>query len=87
MECIDCPLKYVGQMDQMLYTIYKEHIQSIRNNNGKSGYLNHILNTGHAYLCISDTIKVVRIEKESTMCIKWGKIDYTLMMHILTCIN
>jgi hypothetical protein len=49
MNCVDCPLKYIEQTDQTFYTIYKEHIQTVRNNNGDSGYSNHILNTGHAY--------------------------------------
>jgi hypothetical protein len=35
---------------------YKEHIQAIRNNNNNSGYSNHILNTGHTYGTINDTM-------------------------------
>jgi hypothetical protein len=34
------------------------------NNNGKSGYSNHILNTGHAYGSIADTIKIIEIKKK-----------------------
>jgi hypothetical protein len=45
---MDCPLKYIGQ-GGTLYTSYEEHIQTIRNDNGNSGYLNHLLNIGHAY--------------------------------------
>jgi hypothetical protein len=43
---LDCPLKYIGQTGRTFKTRYKEHIQAIRNNNGKSGYSKHILNTG-----------------------------------------
>jgi hypothetical protein len=42
---------------------YKEHIQAIRSNNGKSGYLNHILNTGHTYGNITDTMEIINTEK------------------------
>jgi hypothetical protein len=51
-----------GQTGRTFHTKYKEHIQAIRNNNGNSGYSNHVLNRGHAYL--TDTTKVVKIEKK-----------------------
>jgi hypothetical protein len=63
MKCMDCPLKYIEQAHSTFYNIYKEHLQAIMNNNGNSGYSNHILNTGHAYGNITDTIKVIKIEK------------------------
>jgi hypothetical protein len=54
MRCTDCQLKYIGQMGRTFQTRYKEHIQEIRNNNGNSGYSNHILNTGHTYGSITE---------------------------------
>jgi hypothetical protein len=50
-----------------LYTtsIYKMHVQAIRDINGISGYYNHILNTGHTYRSINDTLKVLKTERES----------------------
>jgi hypothetical protein len=36
----------------------------IRNNNSNSGHSNHVLNTGHAYGSIADTMKVVKVEKK-----------------------
>jgi hypothetical protein len=30
-KCVDCPLKYIGQMGQTFYTRYKEHTEAIRN--------------------------------------------------------
>jgi hypothetical protein len=53
-----------GQTGQTFHTTYKEHIQAIRNNNGNTGYLNPVLNTGHAYRSITDTMEVVKIEKK-----------------------
>jgi hypothetical protein len=46
MKCLGCPLKYIGQTGRTFNIRYKEHIQAIRNNNGNSGYSNHILNVG-----------------------------------------
>jgi hypothetical protein len=43
----DCPQKYKGQTGRTFNIRYKEHIETIGNNNGNSGYSNHILNTGH----------------------------------------
>jgi hypothetical protein len=37
---------------------------AVRNNNSNSGYSNHILNTGHAYGSVTNTMKVIKIEKK-----------------------
>jgi hypothetical protein len=49
MKRFDFLLKYIGQTGRIFHTRYKEHIQSIRNNNNNSGYSNHILSTGYEY--------------------------------------
>jgi diphthamide synthase subunit DPH2 len=38
---------------------YKEHIHDISSINSKSGYSNHILNTGYTYRTIHDTTDVI----------------------------
>jgi hypothetical protein len=44
MKCMDCPMKYIGQIGRTFNTRYKEHIHDIRSNNSNnSGYSNHIL--------------------------------------------
>jgi hypothetical protein len=40
---MDCPLKYIGKTGRTFKTRYKEHIQAIINNNGNSGYSDHML--------------------------------------------
>jgi hypothetical protein len=40
------------------------HIQAIRNKNSNSGYSNHILSMGHAYWSVTDTMKIMKIEKK-----------------------
>jgi HD-like signal output (HDOD) protein len=42
----------------------KEYIQAIKNNNSNSGYSNHILNTGHKYRTITDTINIIRTHRK-----------------------
>jgi hypothetical protein len=64
MKCMDCPLKYIGQTGRTFKTRYKEHIQAIRNNNGNSGYSNHMLNTRHSYGSMTDTMEVVKTERK-----------------------
>jgi hypothetical protein len=54
------PTEIVGQ------SRYKEHIQAIRNNSGNSGYLNRVLNTGHANGSITDTVSHKNSEKLKT---------------------
>jgi hypothetical protein len=60
MKCLDCPFKYVGQTGRIFNVRYKEHIHAIRSNNSNSRYSNHILNTGHTYGTITDTMDVIR---------------------------
>jgi hypothetical protein len=45
----------------MFNTRYKE---AIRNNHSNTGYSNHILNTGHKYGTIVDTVDVIRTGKK-----------------------
>jgi hypothetical protein len=52
-------MKYIGQTGRTFSTRYKEHIQDIRSNNSNSGYSNHILNTGHPYGTMTDTMDII----------------------------
>jgi hypothetical protein len=58
MKSNECPLKYIGQAGRTFKTRYKEHIQAIGINDGNSGYSNLILNTGHTYGTITDTMYI-----------------------------
>jgi hypothetical protein len=40
------------------------HILAIKNNNGNSGYSNRILNTGHTYRPITDTMNIIKTYKK-----------------------
>jgi hypothetical protein len=64
MKCLDCPLKYTGQTGRTFHTSYKEYLQSIRNNSSNLGYSSHMLNMGHAYGTIIDSMDIVRTHKK-----------------------
>jgi hypothetical protein len=61
---MSCPVKYIGQTGRPFNTRYKKHIRDIKNNNSKSGYSNNILNTGHSYGNITDTMEIIKIERK-----------------------
>jgi hypothetical protein len=60
MKCLNCSLKYTGQTGRTFNIKYKEHIHAIRNNNTNTGYSKHILDTGHTYGTINDTMYIVK---------------------------
>jgi hypothetical protein len=64
MKCMDCPLKYIGQTGRTFNTKYKEHIHDIRSNNSNTGYSNHILNTGHTYGTMQDTMDIITLGRK-----------------------
>jgi hypothetical protein len=57
MKCMSCPMKYIGQTGRPFNIRYKENIRD-----SNSGYSNHILNTGHSYGNITDTMEIIKIE-------------------------
>jgi hypothetical protein len=63
-ECLDCLLKYIGQTGRAFHTRCKDHIQAIMNNNGNSGYSNHVLNAGHTYGIIRDTMDTLKTDRK-----------------------
>jgi glycyl-tRNA synthetase alpha subunit len=72
MKCMDCPPKHIQQTSRIFHTRHKEHIQAIRHNSN-SGHSNHILNTEHAYGSITDTMKIIKVDKKRKYI---GKIPY-----------
>jgi hypothetical protein len=54
-------MKYIGQTGRTFNTRYKEHIYNIKSNNSNTGYSRHILDNGHSYGTMEDTMDVIRI--------------------------
>jgi hypothetical protein len=65
MKCTDCPLKYIGQIGRTFNIKYKEHVHAIRNNSSNSKFSHHILNTGHTYGTITNTMDIIKTGKKS----------------------
>jgi hypothetical protein len=66
LKCMDCPRQYVGQTGRNFKTTYKEHIRDIRNNKSTSGSVQHILDTGHAFGNMDDSMEVVKIQHKGS---------------------
>jgi hypothetical protein len=66
MKCLDCPLKYIGQTGRTFHTRYTEHTHAITVAIAiaKSGYSNHILNTGNKYGTITDTMDIIKTHRK-----------------------
>jgi hypothetical protein len=62
-----CQLKYIGQTGRNFKTRYKEHIHAIRTNKTTSRYAQHILETGHTYGTIEDTLNILHREKNGPL--------------------
>jgi hypothetical protein len=63
LKCTDCPLQYIGQTGRSFEVRFKEHIRDIRNNKSTSGYVQHILDTGHAYGKMND-MDIMKIQEK-----------------------
>jgi hypothetical protein len=61
---MECGGAYVGQTGRKFRVRYKEHIRDIRSNKGNTGFANHILNSGHTYGTLEDTLQVVSIQNK-----------------------
>jgi hypothetical protein len=64
MRCKSCNLKYVGQTGRSFRIRYKEHINAIHNKKPTSRYAQHILETGHTYGTIEDTLNILHRNKK-----------------------
>jgi hypothetical protein len=47
-----------------LKTRYKEHIRDIKNNRSRTGFSHRILDTGHAYNKIENTMKILKFQEK-----------------------
>jgi hypothetical protein len=57
-------LRYNGQTEHTCKAQYREHIQAIRTDRQTSKYARHILDVGHTYSTIKETMEVLQINKK-----------------------
>jgi hypothetical protein len=55
-------MKYIGETGRRFST--KEHIHNIRHNSNSTGYSEHILNTGHRYGTMENTMDIIETNKK-----------------------
>jgi hypothetical protein len=53
----------IGQTGRRFSTKYKEHIHDIRHNSNSTAYSEHILNTGHTYGTMENTMDIIETKK------------------------
>jgi hypothetical protein len=66
-KCNTCQLKYIGQTGRSFRKRHKEHIHAIRTNATSSKYAQHILDTGHTYGPIEDTLNILHQQKKGPL--------------------
>jgi hypothetical protein len=64
LKYMDCPRQYIGQTDRNFKTRDKEHVRDMRNNKSTSGYVQHVLETGHAFGNINDTMEIDKVKQK-----------------------
>lgn len=64
LQCSDCLLKYTEQTGQTFKVHYREHINAIRTNRQNSKFAQHILEKGHEYDTVDQTIEILHVEKK-----------------------
>jgi hypothetical protein len=75
LKCADCPLQYIGQTGRTFKVRFKEHIRDI-NNKSTSGYIQHILDTGHAYGKMNEIMDIVKVQEKGKKLEYFRKISY-----------
>jgi hypothetical protein len=76
-KCLDCTLEHVGQTGGTFHNRYKEQIHAIRYNNSNSGFSSYILNTGHTYGTITDTVAILGTHRKKKTLKHIRKIPHT----------
>jgi hypothetical protein len=67
------PIKICWSNRKSVSVRYTEHISAIRSKSGNSGYSNHILNTGHTYGAVTDSMDVIRAGRKGRHLNTLGK--------------
>jgi hypothetical protein len=63
--------KYVGQTGRNFRTRFKEHMHAIKSNKTTSKYVQHILESGHTYGKIEDTLNILHHKNKGSIMNSW----------------
>jgi hypothetical protein len=64
LTCKNCGKKYTGQTDRNLEKRFKEHSHSFKYNNYNAKFAQHLLETGHEFGKIDDTMSILYYDKK-----------------------
>jgi hypothetical protein len=76
LKCTECEQCYVGQTCRYFKIRYKEYIRDIRNNRDNIGCDVHILNTGHSYGRIEDTMEIIKVTNKGHVTLVFKMLDF-----------
>jgi hypothetical protein len=60
----NCPSIYIGQTGRKFRVRYKEHIEDTKSNKSRTGFSQHILNTGHACDTMENTMEILSLQEK-----------------------
>jgi len=80
LKCNTCNNVYVGQSGRSINVRHKEHIRYIGTNNPLSAYVLHILQSGHEYGTITDTLQLLKTCQKDICMNSWEAL-YTQVFH------
>jgi hypothetical protein len=67
LQCRECPCRYIGQTGWTFKTRVKEHIRDIKNNGQYPKCAQHVIDTGHKYDTMENTMKILHTQKKDQM--------------------
>ena len=85
--CKTCHKSYVGQASRNLKTRFQEHTRYIRNNDPRSSYALHILNCGHEYGNIDDTMILLKQVNKPSLLLPYEQMFIQTLHHSNELIN
>jgi hypothetical protein len=69
--CQTCNYAYIGQTSRDLLTRYKEHIRYVKNNEPKSAYAQHILDSQHEFGPAHKTVELIQACNRRNEILHW----------------
>jgi hypothetical protein len=78
----NCSCVYIGQTGQNFKTRYEEHNPDIKNNRSRTGFSHHILDTGHAYDKIENTMKILKFKEKGKYLITLENSVFTKLTNL-----
>ena len=76
LTCPDCKMTYMGQTGRPFKARFQEHVRDFKHKNGKSAFVQHLLDNGHLIGKMEDIMKVFHIKKQRKNAEHTGKLPH-----------